>query len=125
MVVRPRLRRWIGAAGTACLSVSAFCFASEGALRADPLLAVRLHLPFAAPRLAIDVQAPPSPAGSPSPAPRRRGLLGDGPIVVRGDGTYHLGLNRGSRNGFAQGSENYGSARNVRAPAPTGAPSRS
>jgi hypothetical protein len=111
--VRPRLRRWIGAAGTACLTVSAFCFASDTALRAAPLLAVRLHLPFAAPRLAIDVAAPPAPAGSPSPAPRRRGLLGDGPIVMRGDGTYQLGLNRGSRNGLAQGSENYGSALTV------------
>jgi hypothetical protein len=116
--VRPRLRRWIGAAGTACLTVSAFCFASDTALRAAPLLAVRLHLPFAAPRIAIDVPAPPVAAQSPSPAPaslvspppHRRGVLGDGPIVLRGDGTYQLGVNRGSRNGLAQSLDNYSTA---------------
>ncbi|HWT07125.1 MAG TPA: hypothetical protein VN224_15275, partial [Xanthomonadales bacterium] len=116
--MRPRLRRWIGAAGTACLTVSAFCFASDTALRAAPLLAVRLHLPFAAPRLAVDVPAAPLAADSPSPAPvallspppRRRGALGDGPIVLRGDGTYQLGISRGNRNGFAQGNDNYSTA---------------
>lgn len=116
--MRPRLRRWIGAAGTACLTVSAFCFASDTALRAAPLLAVRLHLPFAAPRLAVDVPAPPVSAESPSPAPvsllspppHRRSALGDGPIVLRGDGTYQLGVNRGSRNGLAQSIDNYSTA---------------
>jgi hypothetical protein len=97
------------------------CFASDTALRADPLLAVRLHLPFAAPRLALDVPAAPATAGTPAPAlvaspqprPHRRGMLGDGPVVLHGDGTYQLGLNRGTRNGFAQSSDNYGTALTV------------
>ncbi|MEA2784183.1 MAG: hypothetical protein QOF71_287, partial [Candidatus Eremiobacteraeota bacterium] len=37
-------------------------------------------------------------------------MLGDGPIVLRGDGTYQLGLNRGNRNGFAQSIDNYSTA---------------
>ena len=116
--MRPRLRRWIGAAGTACLTASAFCFASDTALRAAPLVSVRLHLPFGVPRLAIDVPAAPLAAESPSPAPvslvspppRRRGLLGDGPIVLHGDGTYQLGVTRGNRNGFAASADNYSTA---------------
>jgi hypothetical protein len=45
-----------------------------------------------------------------APPPHRRGVLGDGPIVLRGDGTYQLGLNRGNRNGFAQSTDNYSTA---------------
>lgn len=92
--------------------MSAFCFASETALRAAPLVSVRLHLPFAVPRLAVDVPAP-APAPSSSAAPRRRRLLGDGPIVLRGDGTYQLGLSRATRNGLALGTDNYASALTV------------
>lgn len=102
--VRPRLRRLIAVAGAACLSASAFCLASDTALRAAPLLAVRLHLPFSAQRVALDGAAP---AASPAPRPRRRGWLGQGPIVLKGDGTYQLALNRASRNGLATAADNY------------------
>jgi hypothetical protein len=84
------------------------CFASEGALRAAPLLAVRLHLPFAAPKVALGGPSP-APSASPSAA-RRRSLLGEGPIVFRGSGTYQLGLNRSTRNGLATGYDNYSTA---------------
>jgi len=123
--VRLRLRRVVAVAGAACLTASALCLTSDTALRAAPLLAVRLHLPFAAPRLAVDA---PAPAPSPTPAtaavampgalpvpsvsapPRRRGWFGQGPIVLKGDGTYQLGLNRASRNGTAVAADNYSTA---------------
>jgi hypothetical protein len=112
--VRPGLRRAIAFAGAACLSASAVCLASDSALRAAPLLAVRLHLPFAPPRLAIEVPAPAEPAPSPLPTllppARRRRFLGEGPIVLKGDGTYQLALNRSSRNGTASGTDNYATA---------------
>ena len=107
--VRPRLRRLTAAAGAVCLTLSAFCLLSDTALRAAPLLAVRLHLPFPAPRLALDAPAP-TPAGSPSPAPHRRALLGDGPVVFKGNGTYQLALTRSSRNGLALMNDNYSTA---------------
>jgi hypothetical protein len=84
------------------------CFASEGALRAAPLLAVRLHLPFAAKKIALDGPSPP-PSGAPA-ASRRRSMLGQGPIVFKGAGSYQLGLNRSSRNGLASGYDNYSTA---------------
>jgi hypothetical protein len=119
--VRPVLRRAFAAAGAASLTVSAFCLASDTALRAAPLLAVRLRLPFAAPRLALGTPpASPSPAASPSPVAiavpgavpprRRRSWLGEGPIVLKGDGTYQLALNRSSRNGIGIAEDNYSSA---------------
>jgi hypothetical protein len=105
--VHPRVRRIIAGAGAACLTVSAFCFASETALRAAPLLAVRLRLPFTTPQIALDVPAPsPSPSASSRP---HRGFLGNGPIVFKGTGTYQLGIQRSSRNGLFQGAENYSS----------------
>jgi hypothetical protein len=106
--VRPRLRRLIAAAGAACLTASAFCLASDTALRAAPLLAVRLHLPFG-PRIALDAPAP-AASGSPRPAVKRRSWLGDGPIVLKGDGTYQLALNRSSRNGASATVDNYATA---------------
>ena len=111
--MRPRLRRLIAAAGAASLTASAFCLASDTALRAAPLLAVRLHLPFAAPRIALDA---PAPAPSSSPLPeivKRRKWLGEGPIVVKGDGTYQLGLNRSSRNGLGTSADNYATALSI------------
>jgi hypothetical protein len=112
--VRPRLRRLIAAAGAASLTASAFCLASDTALRAAPLLAVRLHLPFAAPRIALDAPAPvPAPSGSPIPDAKRRKWLGEGPIVLKGDGTYQLGLNRSSRNGLSAAADNYATALSI------------
>jgi hypothetical protein len=112
--VRPGLRRAIAFAGAACLSASAVCLGSDTALRAAPLLAVRLRLPFAAPRLAVEAPAPAEPAPSPMPSlvppARRRTWLGEGPIVLKGDGTYQLALNRSSRNGIASGADNYATA---------------
>jgi len=127
--VRPVLRRAFAAAGAACLTASAYCLASDTALRAAPLLAANLRLPFAAPRLALDTPAvAPSPDPSPIPspvavaipaaapiavgtaAPRRRRWLGEGPIVLKGDGTYQLGVNRTSRNGIGIAADNYSSA---------------
>jgi hypothetical protein len=106
--VRFRLRRVIAAAGAACLTASLFCLASDTALRAAPLLAVRLHLPLPAVRIALDA---PAPAASPTPAPRRRRTwLGDGPIVFKGDGTYQLALNRSNRNGLTAAADNYATA---------------
>jgi hypothetical protein len=107
--VRPRLRRVIAVAGAGCLTASAFCLASDTALRAAPLLSVRLHLPFAAPRFAVDQPAPIADA-SPAPKPRRRSMLGRGGIVLKGDGTYQLGLRRSSRDGIGQSTDNYGTA---------------
>jgi hypothetical protein len=107
--VRPRLRRLIAAAGAASLTASAFCLASDTALRAAPLLAVRLHLPFSVPRIAVDAPSP-APSGSPAPGLKRRGWLGVGPIVVKGDGTYQLALNRSSRNGVGTAADNYATA---------------
>ena len=37
-------------------------------------------------------------------------MLGDGPIVLHGDGTYQLGVNRGNRNGLSQSIDNYSTA---------------
>jgi len=37
-------------------------------------------------------------------------MLGEGPIVFKGSGTYQLGLNRSSRNGLATGYDNYSTA---------------
>jgi hypothetical protein len=116
--VRPVLRRAVAAAGAACLTASAFCLASDTALRAAPLLAVNLRLPFGAPRLGLDAPAAsPSPvpsavavAAPASPGPGRRPWLGRGPIVLKGDGTYQLGLNRSSRNGVGLAEDNYSSA---------------
>jgi hypothetical protein len=114
--VHPRLRRLIAGAGAACLTASAVCFASEGALRAAPLLGIRLRLPFMAPQTALDVPAPtpvPLPSDKPSALPARRSMLGQGPIVLTGTGTYQLGINRSSRNGLATGYDNYSSALSV------------
>jgi hypothetical protein len=110
--VRNGLRRVIAAAGAACLTASFICLASDTALRAAPLLAVRLHLPLPATRFALDA---PAPDVSPSPAParaarKRRAWLGDGPIVFKGDGTYQLALNRSNRNGLSAATDNYSSA---------------
>jgi hypothetical protein len=63
-------------------------------------------------RIALDA---PAPAASLTPAPgsrprSRRGWLGQGPIVFRGDGTYQLALNRSSRNGLSAGADNYATA---------------
>ena len=54
----------------------------------------------------------PAPAASvsPSPGPRGRSFLGRGGIVLKGDGTYQLGLHRSSRNGASVATDNYGSA---------------
>ena len=124
--MRPVLRRAVAAAGVLCLTASAMCLGSDTALRAAPLVGVRLRLPFTAPRLALgspaaspspEASASPAPVaiaapGSPAPAPRRkrRSLLGHGPIVVKGDGTYQLALNRSTRNGIGVGEDNYSSA---------------
>jgi len=43
-------------------------------------------------------------------AAKRRNWLGEGPIVVKGDGTYQLGLNRSSRNGTGVAADNYATA---------------
>jgi hypothetical protein len=107
--VHPRLRRLIAGAGAACLTVSALCFATEGALQAAPLLAIRLHLPFSAPKLALEGPSP-APSASPTAAPRRHSFLGEGPIVFKGAGTYQLGLNRSTRNGLGTGYDNYSTA---------------
>ena len=109
--MHPRLRRLVAGAGAACLTLSALCFATEGALQAAPLLTIRLRLPFSVPVVALGDPSPsPSPVPSPSAAPRRHTMLGEGPIVFKGTGTYQLGLNRSSRNGLATGYDNYSSA---------------
>ena len=96
--------------GVACLTASALCFASEGAIQAAPLLQIHLRFPLEAPRVAVAATAP-TPAASPGPARlRRHSLFGDGPIVLRGDGTYQLGLNRNTRSGLAVSNDNYSSA---------------
>ncbi|MDP9105461.1 MAG: carboxypeptidase-like regulatory domain-containing protein [Candidatus Eremiobacteraeota bacterium] len=95
---------------------------SETAVRAAPLLSVRLRLPFLAPR--VHEEAPsPSPSSSPPPAPvnpkasamspGRRGAFGNGPIVLKGTGTYQLAVQRSARNGLTTGSDNYGTALSV------------
>lgn len=104
--------------GTAILALSGVLLASDTALRAAPLLAVRLDLPFRPPVLALDVPAAaPSPSATPAPAasayPRRRSFLGDGPVVFKGTGTYQLGLNHSSRNGFSESLDNYSTALSV------------
>jgi hypothetical protein len=53
------------------------------------------------------------PAPSLAPPPRRRGWFGQGPIVLKGDGTYQLGLNRASRNGQSVAADNYSTALSV------------
>jgi len=109
----------MAAAATVCFALSAFCFTSETAVRAAPLLAVHLKLPFLAPR------RKPSPSPSPGPAsarkasatlvpPRRhRGMFGNGPVVLKGTGTYQLAVARSARNGLATGSDNYATALSV------------
>jgi hypothetical protein len=59
----------------------------------------------------VDAPAPVGEA-SPSPAPRarRRPMLGRGGIVLKGDGTYQLGLQRSNRNGLGVATDNYGTA---------------
>jgi hypothetical protein len=37
-------------------------------------------------------------------------MLGEGPIIFKGSGTYQLVLNRSSRNGLATGYDNYSTA---------------
>ncbi|HEX3468519.1 MAG TPA: carboxypeptidase-like regulatory domain-containing protein [Candidatus Elarobacter sp.] len=107
--MRARLRDAIAVVGGACLTASAFCLASDTALRAAPLVAVRLHLPLPA-VVALDVPAP-SPSPSATPGPRvRRSILGSGPVVFKGDGTYQLALNRQSRNGVGATADNYATA---------------
>ena len=89
------------------------CLASDTALRAAPLLAVRLRLPFPVTRVALDA---PAPVGSPTPVPhRRRSWLGEGPIVFKGDGTYQLAVNRSNRNGLSAGTDNYSTALSMNA----------
>ena len=61
------------------------------------------------PRIALDAPAP-VPAVSPTPAAKRRKWLGEGPIVLKGDGTYQLSLNRSSRNGTGSAVDNYATA---------------
>lgn len=138
----------IAAAGSACLTLSAVFLASDTGLRAAPLLAVRLDLPFTLPVLALNVPSPaptlsvaplpsvgplppaplpsaaPLPPAAPLPSaaptappgprpsvrPRPRSFLGDGPIVFKGTGTYQLGLNHSSRNGFSDSVDNYSTA---------------
>lgn len=108
--MRARPRRAIAGLGVASLVLSALCFAADGALYADPLLAVRLRIPIATQTLAVSVPEP-----SPSPKPKKRGLFGDGPIVLRGDGTYQLGLSRSSRNGLPLDYDDYATALQVTA----------
>ncbi len=114
--VRPSLRRSIAGVGAAALALSALCLTSEGALRAAPLLSVRLHLPFAHPRVKL---ADPSASPLPSPAglggARRRGMFGNGPVVLKGTGTYQLQVARSARNGLATGTDNYATALSVTA----------
>jgi len=105
--VRPRPRRAIAGLGTVFLALSALCFTAGGVSLADPLLAVRLHIPIVTPTLAI---AEPAPSPSPSPKPRKRGLFGDGPIVLRGDGTYQVGISRSSRNDIPLDYDDYATA---------------
>jgi hypothetical protein len=116
------LRRVISGAGAACLVVSALCFASDTALRAAPLLGINvplsIRLPFDVPVLGMDQVAPAAtPSASPSPSPTatpkpkaHRGFLGPGPIVLRGDGTYQLGVNSSSRNALTTSYDNYSTA---------------
>ncbi len=103
--VRPRPRRAIAGLGTACLALSFVCFAAGGVLSADPLLDVRLHLPIGSSTLAVS-----QPLPSPSPKPKKRSLFGDGPIVLRGEGTYQLGLSRSNRNGLPLDYNDYATA---------------
>jgi hypothetical protein len=93
------------------LALSAVCLTSEGALRAAPLLSVRLHLPFSAPQVRLaDPAASPLPSPEPRIAARRRGAFGNGPIVLKGTGTYQLQVARSSRNGLSTGTDNYATA---------------
>jgi len=106
-------------AATVCYALSAFCLTSETAVRAAPLLAVRLRLPFLGARAHEEAPSP-APSSSPSavalkpkasdtPA-RRRGAFGNGPIVLKGTGTYQLAVQRSARNGLTTGSDNYATA---------------
>ena len=89
-------------------------------MRAAPLIGIRLQLPDFA-RLAVAAASPsPSPVPSAAPAPslaqaarRRRGTFGDGPIVLKGTGTYQLQFARSSRNGVGLGTDNYATALSV------------
>ena len=124
--MHPVVRRTIAGAGAACLALSAVCFATEGAVRAAPLLGVTLRLPFfEARRPASPVAAAPSPSPSPTvaslaiaepataPAPARKRharFLGEGPIVLQGDGTYQLAFSRSTRDSLATGYNNYSTA---------------
>ncbi|HEV2738567.1 MAG TPA: carboxypeptidase-like regulatory domain-containing protein [Candidatus Elarobacter sp.] len=93
---------------------------SETAVHAAPLLAVRLRLPFLAPRARADAPEPsPSPSASQTPVttktslvatPHRRGAFGNGPIVLKGTGTYQLAVARSARNGLSTGTDNYATA---------------
>lgn len=104
------MSRFIAGLGVACLAASALSFASGGAIQAASLLQIRLRLPWI-PQIAVAASSAPSPAPSPGAKPaHHRSLLGEGPIVVRGDGTYQLGLNRSSRTGLAVSNDNYSSA---------------
>ncbi len=92
---------------------------SDTAVHAAPLFTVHLRLPFFAPR------APANASPSPSPSPRAnvkpaaaagrrpRGMFGNGPVVLKGTGTYQLAFARSSRDGLATASDNYATALSV------------
>lgn len=101
-----------------CFALSAFCFMSETAVHAAPLIAVHLRLPFLAPHRAPKTGPSPKPSASPKPpatlaARRPRGVLGNGPIVLKGTGTYQLAVARSSRDGLTAATDNYATALSV------------
>jgi hypothetical protein len=77
-----------------------------------PLPRAPLPSPAPSPSTTPVPSAAPLASGGPRPAgsPRPRSFLGDGPIVFKGTGTYQLGVNRSSRNGFSDNIDNYSTA---------------
>jgi hypothetical protein len=105
------------------LTLGAFCLTTGGAVHAAPLFAV--GLPFvpsyawlapasAAPSSSPVPLAAPKPKPATTPAPRtRRSFLGDGPIVLKGTGTYQLMVGRSTRDSLATATDNYSTALSV------------
>jgi hypothetical protein len=103
------------------------CFAGGGSLQAAPFLGVSFRLPWTrtvaqvTPPTTDQVLPTPPPVPSPTPAPvagsqygpRSHSFLGQGPIVIRGDGNYELGINRGTRYGISDDYDNYETALSV------------
>lgn len=104
-------RRALRGLGLASLAVGVSLMAPNLiVVAANPLLAIRWHLPFIQ-AAAVEI---PTPASTSSPIPRQhRGFLGDGPVVLRGTGNVGLGFNAYSRDGSNIAQNNISSGFNL------------